>query len=38
VYSRPWFIGRLVSGSMHQPQHLAIAKGKFDHERLGHAH
>jgi hypothetical protein len=26
------FIGLLVSGSHHQPHHLAIAKGEFDHE------
>lgn len=26
------FIGLLVSGSMHQPHHLAMAKGQFDHE------
>src|SRR6516165_8288991 len=32
------FIGLLVSGSMHQPHHLAMAKGEFDHERLGHIH
>jgi hypothetical protein len=32
------FIGLLVSGSMHQPHHLAMAKGEFDHEQLGHAH
>src|SRR6516165_680806 len=30
------FIGLLVSGSMHQPHHLAMAKGEFDHEHLGH--
>ena len=30
------FIGLLVSGSHHQPHHLAIAKGEFDHEHLGH--
>jgi hypothetical protein len=30
------FIGVLVSGSMHQPHHLAMAKGEFDHEHLGH--
>jgi hypothetical protein len=32
------FIGLLVSGSMHRPHHLAIAKGEFDHEHLGHTH
>lgn len=32
------FIGLLVSGSWHQPHHLAIARGEFDHEHLGHAH
>jgi hypothetical protein len=32
------FIGLLVSGSMHQPHHLAMAKGGFDQEHLGHAH
>jgi hypothetical protein len=32
------FIGLLVSGSMHQPHHLAMAKGEFDHEHLGPAH
>jgi hypothetical protein len=26
------FIGLLVSGSHHQPHHIAIAKGEFDHE------
>jgi hypothetical protein len=26
------FIGLIVSGSMHQPHHLAMAKGQFDHE------
>jgi hypothetical protein len=30
------FIGLLVSGSMHQPHHLAMARGEFDHEHLGH--
>jgi hypothetical protein len=30
------FIGLLVSGSMHQPHHLAMAKGEFDREHLGH--
>ena len=29
------FIGLLVSGSMHQPHHLPMAKGEFDHEQLG---
>jgi hypothetical protein len=32
------FIGLLASGSHHQPHHLAMAKGEFDHEHLGHAH
>ena len=32
------FIGSLVSGSHHQPHHLAMAKGEFDHEHLGHTH
>lgn len=32
------FIGLLVSGSHHQPHHLAIAKGEFDHEHLGQTH
>jgi hypothetical protein len=32
------FIGLLVSGSMHQPHHLAMAKGQFDHEHLGQGH
>jgi hypothetical protein len=32
------FIGLLVSGSHHQPHHLAMAKGEFDHEHLSHAH
>ena len=32
------FIGLLVSGSMHQPHHLAMAKGEFGHEHLGHTH
>jgi hypothetical protein len=32
------FIGLLSSGSHHQPHHLAIAKGEFDHEHLGHIH
>ena len=32
------FIGLLVSGSHHQPHHLAIAKGEFDHEHLGQIH
>ena len=32
------FIGLLVSGSHHQPHHLAMAKGEFDHEHLGHTH
>ena len=25
------FIGLLVSGAWHQPHHLAMAKGEFDH-------
>jgi hypothetical protein len=29
------FIGLLASGSHHQPHHLAMAKGEFDHEHLG---
>jgi hypothetical protein len=32
------FIGLLASGSHHQPHHLAMAKGEFDHEHLGHTH
>jgi hypothetical protein len=32
------FIGLLASGSWHQPHHLAIAKGDFDHEHLAHQH
>src|SRR6516164_9689262 len=32
------FIGLLVSGSMHQPHHLAMARGEFDHEHLGQDH
>lgn len=32
------FIGLLVSGSWHQPHHLAMARGDFDHEHPGHAH
>lgn len=32
------FIGLLVSGPQHQPHHLAMAKGEFDHEHLGHIH
>jgi hypothetical protein len=28
------FIGLLASGSWHQPHHLAMAKGEFDHEHL----
>jgi hypothetical protein len=32
------FIGLLVSGSHHQPHHLAMAKGEFDHRHLGHTH
>jgi hypothetical protein len=30
------FIGLLASGSWHQPHHLAMAKGEFDHEHLAH--
>src|SRR4029077_7477286 len=30
------FIGLLVSGSHHQPHHLAMAKGEFGHEHPGH--
>ena len=29
------FIGLLASGSWHQPHHLAMARGQFDHEHLG---
>ena len=32
------FIGLLASGSWHQQHHLAMAKGEFDHEHLGHNH
>src|SRR5438094_3398130 len=36
------FIGLLVSGSHHQPHHLAMAKGEFEHsggnEHSGRAH
>ena len=32
------FIGLLASGSYHQMHHLAMAKGEFDHEHLGHTH
>jgi hypothetical protein len=32
------FIGLLVSGSMHQPHHLAMAKGEFDHDQLHQVH
>ena len=32
------FIGLLASGSWHQPHHLAMAKGEFDHEHLPHQH
>jgi hypothetical protein len=32
------FIGLLASGSHHQMHHLAMAKGEFDHEHLGHTH
>jgi hypothetical protein len=32
------FIGLLAGGSWHQPHHLAMAKGEFDHEHLAHKH
>ena len=32
------FIGLLASGSWHQPHHLAMAKGQFDHDHLAHQH
>jgi hypothetical protein len=32
------YIGLLVSGSMHQPHHLAMAKGEFAHEYPGQTH
>ena len=32
------FIGLLASGSWHQPHHLAMAKGEFDHEHSAHQH
>jgi hypothetical protein len=32
------FIGLLASGSWHQPHHLAMAKGEFDHDHLAHQH
>ena len=32
------FIGLLTSGSWHQPHHLAMAKGEFDHKHLSHQH
>jgi hypothetical protein len=32
------FFGLLVSGSWHQPHHLAMARGEFDHEHLAHQH
>jgi hypothetical protein len=32
------FIGLLASGSHHQPHHLAMAKGEFDHDHLAHKH
>src|SRR6516225_9257145 len=32
------FIGLLVSGSMHQSHHLAMAKGEFAHEHLSQGH
>jgi hypothetical protein len=32
------FIGLSVSGSHHQPHHLAMAKGEFDHEHLDQTH
>ncbi|HEV8680830.1 MAG TPA: hypothetical protein VGQ90_15750 [Stellaceae bacterium] len=31
------FIGLLASGAHHQPHHLAMAKGAFDHEHAAHA-
>jgi hypothetical protein len=30
------FVGLLASGSWHQPHHLAMAKGEFDHAHLSH--
>ena len=30
------FIGLLASGSWHQPHHLEMAKGEFDHKHLSH--
>jgi len=32
------FIGLLASGSHHQPHHLAMAKGEFQHEQLRRSH
>jgi len=32
------FIGLLASGAWHQPHHLAMAKGEFDHDHLVHQH
>ncbi|HLY44297.1 MAG TPA: hypothetical protein VKQ73_01855 [Stellaceae bacterium] len=32
------FIGLMVSGSQHQPHHVAMAKGEFDHGHMGQAH
>ena len=32
------FIGLLANGSWHQPHHLAMARGEFDHEHLAHTH
>jgi hypothetical protein len=32
------FIGLLASGSWHQPHHLAMAQGAFDHDHPGHTH
>ena len=32
------FIGLLASGAWHQPHHLAMAKGEFDHAHLDHIH
>jgi len=32
------FIGLLVSGSMHQPHHLAMATGEFEHVHPGNSH
>jgi TusA-related sulfurtransferase len=32
------FIGLLATGSWHQPHHLAMARGEFDHEHLRQTH